>query len=89
MKSRVEVISLVVATIFLILGSGCASNVYVYPRLPEPVRPTLVSVSAEELACLSEETYTKLMIRQRELRQYAEELEVIIKQHNKGVEDDG
>lgn len=59
---------------------GCTREVVVHVSepLPLPVRPVLPGVSAEELACLSDEAYAKLAERQRLRRQYCEELEVII-----------
>lgn len=81
-------IKAVIATFLILIGSGCSTQSYVYPRLPEPTRPALVKISGEELQCISDDTAQKLRLRFVELRQYAEELETIIKTHNKGVKDD-
>ena len=40
-------------------------------------RPVLEPVTAEELQCLSDETYRKLEYNRRKLRQYAEKLEIL------------
>jgi hypothetical protein len=47
--------------------------------LPLPARPVLPAIQGVELECLSDDAYRRLADRQRRLRQYAEELEVIIK----------
>jgi hypothetical protein len=47
--------------------------------LPLPTRPALPAIMSAELTCLSDEAYERLATRNRMLRQYAEELEVIIK----------
>lgn len=46
--------------------------------LPLPARPVLPAIKGSELDCLSGDVYQRLAERQRRLRQYAEELEVII-----------
>ncbi|KMQ73776.1 hypothetical protein [Marinobacter subterrani] len=51
---------------------------YVTTPLPVPPRPELPSVSGEQLQCLSDETYTALVNRDRQRRDYAELLESII-----------
>lgn len=71
----------------LVLGlllAGCAPDVRVVPvpvdltgRLP--VRPVLPTVTAEEVACLTEPAYQRLYDRQRLLREYAEQCEAIVK----------
>jgi hypothetical protein len=52
--------------------------VYVTQPLPLPTRPLLPTIRADELQCLSPDVSAKLRVRNREQRQYAEELETII-----------
>lgn len=73
--------------------SGCATppaevvTVPVVVALESPPRPILPQVTEEELQSLSDETYERLVTRQRLLRQYAEELEGIIQStHTEGAE---
>jgi len=50
--------------IALLALSGCATReVYVVPELPLPEPPVLPVVFAPELACLSDETYEALAVR--------------------------
>jgi len=73
------------ALILLMLGlalTACTTPepVQIMPQaLPLPTRPALPSITSAELTCLSDEAYDRLATRNRMLRQYAEELEVIIK----------
>ena len=79
----------IVTIILLIsLGNGCSliqpksepiKIIYTTTRLPLPVRPVLPTISADELSCLSSETKAALSSRDKQRRQYAEELETIIK----------
>ena len=69
------------AAILVLAGSGCATTEYVYVEpapLPRPTRPELPQVSAPDLMCLSDETYSALVERDAKLKAYAEELEAII-----------
>jgi hypothetical protein len=76
-----RLLSLVVVATLITFGSGCASTEpkFVIAPLELPERPILPSVKEKELEPLSEETYKKLEERDRERRQYAEDLEQIIK----------
>ncbi|MGZ8172835.1 MULTISPECIES: hypothetical protein [Methylobacter] len=47
--------------------------------LPLPARPVLPSISSTDLTSVSDDVYERLATRNRLLRQYAEQLEVIIK----------
>lgn len=47
--------------------------------LPLPPRPVLPAIKSADLACLSDGTYERIAHRNRLIRQYAEELELIIK----------
>ena len=77
----------------VLLMSGCATppaevvTVPVVVALETPPRPILSPVPADEMQCLTDETYETLVTRQRLLRQYAEELEMIIQStHTEGAE---
>lgn len=71
-------IALWAIAVFLLGGMilGC-SSVEQRPdaSYPAPARPTLPSISKEELQCLSPQTWQKLEQRDRMRRQYAERLE--------------
>lgn len=81
-------LSLTVAAIILITtGSGCATTqVEYYQRpLPLPPRPVLPALTAQDLSCISDADYKKLVTRNRLRKQYTEELELIIKStHEQG-----
>lgn len=72
--------TILAATIWTILGSGCAATEirYVAAPLPLPPRPVLPAVSAQDLAPLPDNVYRRIGERDRLRRQYAEELEAII-----------
>ncbi|MDH5185204.1 MAG: hypothetical protein OEX12_15080 [Gammaproteobacteria bacterium] len=72
------------AVVITLIGAGsggCAHTemVYVSERLSLPVRPILPSLSSDDLQCLSDDAYRRLVERNRLRREYAEEMEVIIK----------
>lgn len=71
---------LMIATISILLGSsGCtAPHARGISDLPPPVRPQLPTVAARDLQCLTPDTYKTMVMRERLLRQYAEELETVI-----------
>jgi len=73
--------ALLMSAIILIttLNSGCATRIE-YQTLPLPIvpRPVLPAIAPAELECLSDDTYKTLVTRQRLLRQWGEELELII-----------
>jgi hypothetical protein len=52
---------------------------YLTRPLVAPVRPLLPSVRAEDLMCLTPDTYRRVVQRDRMRRNYAEELEAIIR----------
>lgn len=68
------------AIISLAIGSGCSAPEvrYVTRPLELPVRPLLPGIQPAEFACLSQETYGRLVERERLRRNYAEELEAVI-----------
>lgn len=64
--------------------SGCATRtVYVVPELPLPPAPTLPTISAGELSCLSDQAYEALAVRDALRRAYADQLRAIIEEHNR------
>lgn len=71
--------------IMLLALSNCTSVQYVSQPLPLPARPVLPVVYQGDLSCLSDETYARIVERERLRREYAERLEVIIQStHSKG-----
>lgn len=67
----------------LLLLAGCASAPpqvrYLSTPLPLPPRPVLPALPGAELQCLSDATYRDLVRRDRLRRDYAEQLEAIIR----------
>lgn len=54
--------------LFAMLTAGCAQERVVYQPLPAwviPAAPELPTVKAEDLRCLSEDTYVRLVTRER------------------------
>lgn len=73
-----------VMTLVVLLVGGCSSH-YVSQPLPLPVRPVLPAVYQGDLSCLSDDTYARLVERERMRREYTERLEAIIQStHSKG-----
>lgn len=67
--------------------SGCAGPVvYVYPEITIPPPPELPIVTADELACLSNETYTAVAVRDSLTKGYAKQIRAIIEEHNRRAE---
>ena len=76
-KKKPRAWRLVAVIISMAIGSGCATT-RPHAPLPVPERPVLPRVTAQELQCLSDATYEKLVRRHQLLRDYAEDLETII-----------
>lgn len=67
--------------------AGCAGPTrYVTTTLPVPLPPVLPAVQEHELECLSDSAYERLVVRERRLRAYADELLKVIETHNEGVD---
>lgn len=63
-----------------IISSSCTSTTIYRPDpLPLPAEPELPRIAAEDLQCLSQDAYRRLVKRDRVRRQYAEKLAEIIK----------
>lgn len=76
--------------ILITTGSGCS---WFQPRavtlcepLPKPPRPVLPTLAADDLQCVTGDAYRRLLMREITRRHYAEQLEVIIREHNKGCD---
>lgn len=70
---------------FVLLLAGCApvvKTITLYPEITLTAKPLLPKVSAQDMACLSDETFKKLYDRQRLISDYANELELIINSIN-------
>lgn len=75
-----------VALVGLLL-TGCATTPHhVAEPLPVPVRPLLPRVYEAELGCLSDETYRRIVERERLRWEYADDLEAIISATREGTE---
>lgn len=83
---------LAAAIIWTTVGSGCATPPdvgYVTQPLPLPARPVLPRLTATDLACLPDDAYRRLVERERLRREYAEELEAIIRATHHETDDGG
>jgi len=62
-----------------ILSSGCGTTTVIKPsaNLPPPVR--LPSIGADELSCLSDSAYRRLVVREKRLKVRIDTLEGIIR----------
>lgn len=62
--------------------SGCGwmptRTVLVCPPVPETIRPILPPVTSEDLEPVTDNTYRRLLERERLRREYAEDLETIL-----------
>lgn len=70
-----------VATFLVWLLVGCMSPKIEYRPIPAmlvPPAPTLPTIKAAELACLSDDAYLRLAARDRALRQYTAELGALL-----------
>lgn len=72
---------LAAAIILITLTStGCATRTeYQLAPLPMPPRPELPRLDEADMECLSEQTYYRLIRRDRARRNYADELEAVIR----------
>lgn len=71
------IIAFVVLVAVLSALLGCSTHSYLYRPVPSemiPAEPTLPTVSADELRCLSDDAYLRLAERDRARKQYADEL---------------
>lgn len=70
-----------IGIISLAIGSGCAQPEvrYITRPLDLPVRPILPGIKPAEFGCLDRDTYRRLVERERLRRNYAEELEAVIR----------
>lgn len=71
--------------LLLYLLAGCASPRIEYRPIPAgliPVEPALPTIKAAELACLSDEAYERLALRDRIRKQYAAELRAVLEVQN-------
>jgi hypothetical protein len=63
--------------------TGCAARTEILiPALPLPDPPTLPTIPADEMLCLSDEAYEALVERDALRREYANRLRAIIEAHN-------
>lgn len=70
---------LAIALVLTLAGCAAPPTEYVTAPLPMPPRPELPSLSGEQLQCLSDEAYRDLVRRDQMRREYAEQLEAVIR----------
>ena len=69
------------ALLLALLLVGCVPKpvvVYQTAELRVPSRPVLPTVSGAELQCLSDDAYTRLVVRERAIQRHVEMLESLI-----------
>lgn len=66
--------------VFVACMVACTPKEIIKPHYIIPQRPKLTTVAAEELVCLSKDTFDRLLRREQQRRKYAEDLEVIVKE---------
>jgi hypothetical protein len=77
-----------IAIISTLIGSACSTVPevrYVTRPLTAPARPVLPRVSAEDMSCLTDQAYRKLVERERLRREYSEDLEAIIRSTQQAI----
>jgi len=73
--------------IVLLLCGGCATRtVYINTELPLPPEPVLPTITAENVACLNDETYEALVRREARLKGHIFVLRKIIEDNNRSAE---
>ncbi len=77
-------IAAVIVTVVAIVSAltGCSTHSYIYRPAPDyliPVYPSkLPSIPSAELSCLSDQTYTELVERERMLKDYADQSRALL-----------
>lgn len=82
MARRLQSILLLVAMLAVMIVLPACSQApvrYVSEPLPLPPPPVLPALTADDLACLSDDAYQRLVLRDMWRRQYAETLQAIIR----------
>lgn len=82
MPQRLQLLLLIVALLAVTVSLPACSTQpvrYVSEPLPLPVPPVLPALTADDLACLSDDAYRRLVLRDMQRRQYAETLQAIIR----------
>lgn len=76
-KKQWHVLALATAAI---LNSACTpATVYLRPEVEIPPQPAHISISREEMRCLSQDAYTKLVRRDAAKQAHIERLEAILR----------
>ncbi len=80
---------MVAATILIIAVSGCCTpEVRHEPvKLPQPTEPVYTAVTADDVACVSDTSYGRIVERDRQRKNYGEECAAIIDANNAGVKE--
>lgn len=69
----------VAATILLMAGCATTETAFVQEPLPLPERPALPALPGETLACLTDDAYEALAVRDATLQGHVRRLEAIIR----------
>jgi hypothetical protein len=70
--------------LMLLACSAKPRPIYICDPLPLPVPPILLPVKPEQLTCLSDDAYERLVLNRSFAHGYAKKLSGIIALHNKG-----
>ncbi len=81
---------MVAATILIIMVSSCCANDVRHEPvlLPVPVESLLPAVAADEVACLDDDAYARLVERERLRKEFGDDCAAIIDANNAGVNDE-
>lgn len=79
-----RLVAVVLLAAVLSACAGTPETRYRTQPLPCPERPLLPRIEAAALACLDDDTYRRLVERQRLRREYAEELEALCRSTHDG-----
>lgn len=70
--------ALFLIALLLALLTSCATRYFSAAPVEIPDPPALATVSGEELACLSEDAWRRVRLRDRQCRAYAEHLRLLL-----------
>lgn len=70
--------SIVLGMATVVILSSCTRTVYVTTPLTVPPEPELVKIQAEDLSCLSDEAYMKLVDRKLQRDKYESRMRAIL-----------
>ena len=76
-----------IAITTVIILSSCASDPCVYSPVILPAEPVYTNISSDEFECLTQKTYTTLVVNTEACRSHIDHLQKLIKKHNGEAEE--